>query len=84
MTARIGAMTRTQLMAALRAVQVERDRAVARANHWHARYAEACRHLASHFCDDRCAPCEHETCGCGDCGCDCHVTPYLEDEEPGL
>lgn len=72
MTTPLRTMTRDQLRAALRTMQIERDRAVARANYWRNRHADACSHLLDHHCGPRCAPCGHDTCEWDDCGCDCH------------
>lgn len=73
MTTPVRSMTRAQLVAAVRTMQAERDRAIARASYWRDRHAEACDHLLDHQCGPRCVPCGHDTCEWGNCGCDCHL-----------
>lgn len=68
MTTPLRTMSRAQLVTAVTTLQLERDRAVARANYWRARHAEACSHPLDHHC----GPCGHDTCEWDDCGCDCH------------
>ena len=67
-------LTRSELVAACRALQIQRDNAVGRATYWRERHIEASQRLAEHICDDRCGVGDHHDCPPAICewnGCDC-------------